>query len=421
MSEWRTTTIDEIKAPIPSSLAMGPFGSNIKTDNFVPDGVPIIRGGNLNAGRFNEDNFVYLTEEKANELKSSNAFPLDIVFTHRGTLGQVGIIPKNSRYPRYVVSQSQMKLTCDQSKVDPFFVFYFFKSHYGQHALLSNTSTTGVPALSQPLTSLKKIELPLPPLTEQHAIVHILGSLDDKIELNCQMNETLEAIGRTIFKSWFVDFDPIRAKMEGRQPAGIDEETAALFPNEFEVINGQEVPKGWLIEPLGNIINLEYGKALKEGNRIPGNIPVFGSNGQIGWHNEKLADGPGIIVGRKGNPGFVKWSTTDFFAIDTTFYVILKKDGIFLSYLYYVLGHQNLQLLSSDSAVPGLNRNFVYMNKILIPPIGILKKFDAFVTDLKKSIQINDVQSITLAEIRDLLLPRLISGNIRIPISDEVL
>lgn len=115
-ADWTTRTIDEIKAPVPHSIAMGPFGSDIKTDNFVSSGVPVIRGINLSSGRFNNNDFVFVTEEKADKLRSANAFPEDIVFTHRGTLGQVGIIPRNALYKRYVVSQSQMKLTCDPKK-----------------------------------------------------------------------------------------------------------------------------------------------------------------------------------------------------------------------------------------------------------------------------------------------------------------
>lgn len=231
VDEWQVVPVAKIAADLPSAIAMGPFGSRIKTDNFVNCGVPIIRGINLAGGRFYEEDFVFLTEDKADELKSSNAFPGDIIFTHRGTLGQVSIIPKNSKYKRYVVSQSQMKLTCDTSKVEPTYVFYYFRSPKGQYQLLLNTSTTGVPAISRPSTTLKNILISLPPLTEQKAIAHILSSLDDKIELNQQMNRTLEAQARAIFKSWFVDFDPVRANMEGRQPVGIDTTTAELFPD----------------------------------------------------------------------------------------------------------------------------------------------------------------------------------------------
>lgn len=213
-AEWEIKTVEEISAHLPRSIAMGPFGSNIKTDNFVPTGVPVIRGQNLNAGRFNDSDFVFLTEEKADELAASNAFSGDLVFTHRGTLGQVGIIPMDAKYKRYVVSQSQMKLTCDRNQVNLLFILYFFRSPQGQYELLANTSTTGVPAISRPLTTLKSIKIPIPPLSQQRAIAHILGSLDDKIELNRRMNETLEAIAQAIFKSWFVDFDPVYENMK---------------------------------------------------------------------------------------------------------------------------------------------------------------------------------------------------------------
>ena len=130
-ADWTWAIIDDIKAPIPGSMAMGPFGSDIKTDSFVTEGVPVIRGGNLNGERFRDDGFVFLTEQKADQLRNANAFPGDLIFTHRGTLGQVGIIPRSARFPRYVVSQSQMKLTCNTARADPLFVLYFFRSHMG--------------------------------------------------------------------------------------------------------------------------------------------------------------------------------------------------------------------------------------------------------------------------------------------------
>lgn len=155
---WRIVQIEDIAARV----AMGPFGSRITTDNFFASGVPVIRGSNLVAG-FNENEFVYVTSEKADELRSANAFPEDIVFTHRGTLDQVGFIPKSAAHPRYVVSQSQMLLSVDKSKVSPKFIYRFFHSPSGQQALLANTNTTGVPAIARPSTSLKAIQLVIPP------------------------------------------------------------------------------------------------------------------------------------------------------------------------------------------------------------------------------------------------------------------
>lgn len=143
-------------------VAMGPFGSDIKTDNFVASGVPIIRGGNLKNG-FGGGQFVFVTEEKADELLNANAFPGDIVLTHRGTLGQVGLIPADAEYDRYVVSQSQMVLSIHPDRTTGRYVFEYLRSSVGQHSLLSHTSQVGVPAIARPTTSVKSIKLLNPP------------------------------------------------------------------------------------------------------------------------------------------------------------------------------------------------------------------------------------------------------------------
>jgi len=150
------------------------------------------------------------------------------------------------------------------------------------------------------------------------------------------MNATLEAMARALFKSWFVDFGPVRAKAEGRD-TGLPREIADLFPDGFEESAVGEAPKGWKVKTLGELLDLAYGKALKEDNRQPGAVPVYGSNGQVGWHIEKLVSGPGIVVGRKGNPGIVTWSPIDFFPIDTTFYVVPKETLRSLHFMFYAL------------------------------------------------------------------------------------
>ena len=161
---------------------MGPFGSKITRDNFVDKGVPVIRGNNLRDG-FNEDKFVYLKEEKATELSSANVFSYDIVFTHRGTLGQVGIIPEQALHPRYVVSQSQMYLRVDKSIISPYLVYHYFKSRHGTNVLLSFRSQTGVPALSRPTTSLKSIQIIVPHIKLSGAFDNLISPMKQKITL----------------------------------------------------------------------------------------------------------------------------------------------------------------------------------------------------------------------------------------------
>ena len=200
MSEWEEYKLGEVA----ESFAMGPFGSNIKAENFQESGVPVIRGTNLNYYKYVGGDFVFLSDEKADQLRSSNCFPGDLIFTHRGTIGQVSIVPKG-KYQRYVVSQSGMKLSAKQNCLDNNFLFYFFKSSIGQHELLQNESQVGVPSISSPLTSLKSVTILFPPLPEQRAIASVLSSLDDKIDLLHRQNKTLEAMAETLFRQWFVE------------------------------------------------------------------------------------------------------------------------------------------------------------------------------------------------------------------------
>ena len=266
-------------------------------------------------------------------------------------------------------------------------------------------------------SALKDICIPLPPIPDQEAIAHILGTLDDKIELNRQMNRTLEEMARALFKSWFVNFDPVRAKMDGRWSPGeslpgLPAHLYDLFPDYFVPSELGEIPEGWQIKALRELILLAYGKALRADDRQEGTIPVYGSNGQIGWHNKKLVTGPGIIVGRKGNPGTVTWAHGDFFAIDTSFYVVPIDPALDLSFLYYALADQDLPSIAADSAVPGLNRNLAYMNIQLVPDQILVDKFGNYINGIFEHRYRLEEESRSLAALRDALLPKLISGEL---------
>ena len=202
MSQWRKQTIADIAAPSNNALVGGPFGSNLVSRDYTPSGVPVIRGQNMGFGRWVSGEFVFISEDKAEDLSANIARPGDLVFTQRGTLGQVAIVPPAS-FDRYIISQSQMKLTVDPAKADTKFLFYFFTSEEQQDYIRRNAIQTGVPHTN--LGHLRTTPLLLPPLPEQRAIAAVLGALDDKIELNRRMNETLEALAQSLFKSWFVD------------------------------------------------------------------------------------------------------------------------------------------------------------------------------------------------------------------------
>jgi type I restriction enzyme S subunit len=223
-------------------------------------------------------------------------------------------------------------------------------------------------------------------------------------------------MARSLFQSWFVDFDPVRAKLDGREPFRLDQATADLFPETFDETAVGHVPKGWQVKSLGEVIELAYGKPLKAEDRMHGPVCVYGANGPVDWHDEKLVSGPGIVVGRKGNPGVVTWAHGDFYPIDTTFYVEPIGTCRSLYFLYYALSLNNLANLSADSAVPGLNRNHAYMSKQVIPSQPVLTAFDSQIAPIFAAMHANEEQSRSLALARDALLPKLISGELAVPV-----
>ena len=179
-------------ADLLSEISMGPFGSNIKVDCFVSDGIPVLNGSNLDGFALKEDSFRYVTEEKADSLGKANAWKRDVVITHRGTLGQIVFIPETAKYDRYVISQSQFRVKCND-KVLPEYLVYYFHTKLGQHKLLANTSQVGIPALARASTTFQKIEIDIPDVLCQKKIVDILEAIRKKIEVNEQINKNLVA------------------------------------------------------------------------------------------------------------------------------------------------------------------------------------------------------------------------------------
>ncbi len=173
-------------------IAMGPFGSNIKVECFVDEGIPVLNGSNLEGYELSEKSFRYVTEEKADSLNKANAHKGDVVITHRGTLGQIVYIPETSKHDRYVISQSQFRVRCNE-RILPEYLVYYFHTPLGQHKLLSNASQVGVPALARPSSTFQKIEIDVPDVEIQQRIVTVLAAIQRKIKANNEINDNLAA------------------------------------------------------------------------------------------------------------------------------------------------------------------------------------------------------------------------------------
>ena len=251
-------------------VASGPFGSNLKVECFVPSGFPIIDGANLTGVRVTDNITKFVTEAKARSLSRSIAKRHDVIVTISGTLGQISYIPNDSKYEEYLCSQRQFRVTFDESKVCVEYLVNLLRTPYGQRKILAFANYVGVPALAQPIPNFKNIEVYLPDLPTQLRIAGVLGSIDEKIELNRKKIAELEALAKTIYDYWFVQFDFPDANGKPYKSSG-----GKMVWNEQLK---REVPEGWEVGPILNISELKVGgtPSKKEVSYWNGNIPFWG-------------------------------------------------------------------------------------------------------------------------------------------------
>lgn len=259
--------------------------------------------------------------------------------------------------------------------VDKHFIKYVIQGRNFQTYIENFANGTTIKNVS--LQTVREFEFFLPPLPEQKAIAEVLSSLDDKIDLLHRQNKTLEAMAETLFRQWFVE----------------------------------EAEESWESGKLGDVLELVYGKGLKEEIRSGNGFPVIGSSGVVGYHSEFLVEAPGIVIGRKGTLGKVIYLFENFFPIDTTYFVKSKVKSVGLFYEYFLLKTLNFEDMNTDSAVPGLNREIALSTQIKIAPFEKLEKYNNHCSDLFEKLNQNTKQINSLTKLRDTLLPKLMSGE----------
>ncbi|NLY28481.1 MAG: restriction endonuclease subunit S [Alcaligenaceae bacterium] len=439
---WQWSNLQEISAK-GRSVVSGPFGSSIGKRFFVESGVPIIRGNNLSTGmeQFNDDGFVYLTPEKANEFKSHEALPDDLIFTAAGTIGQVGLIPKRPKFPKYIISNKQLRVRLDNTKMNPKYAYYWFASPAMVNTIKSRNTGSTIPLIN--LSVLRSLPVPVPPLKEQDAIAKFLSTLDDRITLLRETNKTLESIAQAIFKSWFVDFDPVRAKMEGRQPEGMDEDTAALFPDSFEETEMGEVPRGWRWGEISEIATFQNGYAFKSkdwttdgypvvkiGDVKPGIIDLsncsFVSEDTVkGLTRFKLHRGDLLVgmTGYVGETGLVPASEPAPYLNQRVGRIAALEVANGIGYTYCAVRTPKFkefaEAQSHGSAQANVSGASLMTYPIVVGSREVIHIFNTMVGALIENILSNHEYSETLSTLRDTLLPRLISGQLRLPEAQE--
>lgn len=356
-------------------IAAGPFGSNLKKSCFQEDGFPIIDGANLKGFKVTDNITKFVTEEKARSLNRSIAKRNDVVVTISGTLGQIAYIPEDSESEEYLCSQRQFRVTFDTTRVYVPYLVFFFHTYEGQNKILSFANQVGVPALAQPLKNFQKIKIDLPEIDEQKKVAGIIELLNNKIENNDAINNNLQQQAQAIYASMFIA-------------------NAELT---------------WEQGHLSDLITIKYGKAHKK--LADGSYPVYGSGGIMRFVDHPLYDKESVLIPRKGTLSNVMYVNHPFWSVDTMFYTEMRLPNV-AKFVYHFVKTKDLASMNAGSAVPSMTMDILNALEVIIPSATALEEFEALVDPMYRAMQKNDIQSEKLSNLRDTLLPKLISREI---------
>lgn len=403
-SHWDIKSVEDIKCSESKSIISGPFGSNISAKYFVERGVPVIRGNNLSLNiheKFKDDGFVYITEDKAGEL-GTWAVKDDVIFTAVGTIGQVGILQGTETYKRYIISNKQLRLRINKHIVDPLYAYYWFASPFMINMIKQRNTGSSVPLIN--LSVLKSLPIPVPPLAEQKAIAAVLSSLDDKIDLLHRQNKTLEFMAEALFRQWFVE----------------------------------ERDEGWEEVELGDIISVKGGTtpSTKQPEYWDGDIAwtsprdittldsifLFDTERKITVEglariSSGLLPAGTLLMSSRAPVGVLAFAELPV-AINQGYIAIIDDKGYPKEFIYYWLkGNMDyVQSYANGSTFSEISKTAFKSLKISIPSLNAIHEFKGFVEPLLNKMKSNVIQKKELEKLRDTLLPKLVSGEVRVEI-----
>ena len=385
---WELLPIGEYSTTITDFVANGSFAA--LKENVVykdsPDVAVLIRLVDFNNGFVGP--FVFIDESSYAFLRKSKLFGGEIIISNVGA--NVGTVFKAPLLP-YKMSLAPNSIMLKTKGFNDFY-YYWFSSSYGQFALKSIVTGSAQPKFNK--TDFRKILVPVPPLPEQRVIAATLSCLDDKIELNNRMNKTLEEMAQAIFKSWFVDFEPFQ-------------------DGEFVDSELGRIPKGWRVGVLADLLDVKYGKDHK---KLPdGDIPVYGSGGLMRYADKAIFTGESVLIPRKGTLSNLMYVNEAFWTVDTMFYTVMKCETV-AKYVYQSLLTKDLASMNAGSAVPSMTTDILNHLPVIIPSSSTLDQFDSILAPLYACITSNRQHIAKLVQIRSSLLPKLMSGEIHVPL-----
>ncbi|HCG6670460.1 TPA: restriction endonuclease subunit S [Vibrio parahaemolyticus] len=389
---------------------------------------------NVTKSGFQFSEKVYVSEERHNLLRAGKLERYDIVLTTRGTIGNVAFYDNSVLDDVVRVNSGMLILRANTTVWNPRFLYFLFTSKIIQEQISSLTSGSAVPQL--PAKDLRKFLLPKVPMGVQNYIVKVIGDLSDKLKINDQTNQTLEEMAQAIFKSWFVDFDPVKAKMNGEQPEGMDAATASLFPEKLVESELGLIPEGWEVGDLSDLMDFNPKRTLKKGTVAPyldmKNMPTSGHLALDIYDREmgsgtKFMNGDSLLARitpclENGKTAYVDFLEDEQVGWGSTEYIVMRSKSDSYKYFSYFMARFEpfrkfaIQSMTGTSGRQRAQAKTVQTMPFVIPPLSILEKFDELITANMTLIKRHGDENKTLAELRDTLLPKLLSGEIELDV-----
>jgi len=391
-----------------------------RTPPAADSGYPYIAIPQLKEGRIDLNDARRISPEHFSEwTRKAKPQQHDVILSRRCNPGETACVPADLEC---ALGQNLVLLRADGRKVFPPFLRWLVRGTdwWEQVGTFINV---GAVFDSLKCADIPNFSMPLPPLAEQKAIAAVLGALDDKIELNRRMNATLEAMARSLFQSWFVDFDPVRAKLDGRQPAALDPATAALFPDHFDHKAEGVTPTGWRATTLDEVIEIVDSKRIplsgREREAREGKYPYHGAASVMDYVDDYLFDGiytlmgeDGSVINEDGTP--VLQYVWGKFWVNNHAHVLRGKNGISTEHLLLHLKGCNIAPFVNGAVQPKLNQGNMNRIPFMLPPPEICQAFSKAIDPLFAQIRANTEQSRILATLRDTLLPKMLSGELSV-------
>jgi type I restriction enzyme, S subunit len=397
-ANWKIKSVDDLIAEeiIEKPLDGNHGGIHPKGSDFVESGIPFIMASDVNNGKVDLIKCKFITKAQADKLQKGFSKTGDVLLTHKASLGRTALVPNIGTPYIMLTPQVTYYRIKNKMKYSNFFLKYYFDSP-GFQGILHSHGSSGSTRAYIGITAQRDLPVLFPPLPEQKAIAEVLSSLDDKIDLLHRQNKTLEQMAETLFRQWFRPPGPLK---------GEDRVESEKFP-----LGDLEAKDDWEEGTLDFILKLSNGKSRPNSVGI---IPVYGGNGILNYTDQFNYEGESVIIGRVGAYcGSLYFENQKIWISDNALHAIAKQKNQNL-FLFYLLKQLNLNSLAEGSSHPLLTQTLLNSIDIIIPPESLRVQFNYHAKIINEKQVQNNCQIQTLEKLRDTLLPKLMSGQVRV-------